>query len=299
MGLRRLGCAAAALIVLAPQLAAARQWLSLRRSDGLSVSAMAYPPQMAACRALAVLSPGAGGSAEGLSELAGFLASEGVLTVVVGHPDSDRKALRQRRRGLGLREGLASLASDPAAHRGRLQDIAAARAWARTRCPAGPAVLIGHSMGASTVMLEAGARNTPGLRGGDAFSAYVALSPQGSGGLFPAEAWRGIQRPLLLVTGTRDRQLDGQPWQARSEAFRSASSPCRWLAVIAGATHGDLAGIAARPGMQALVNRSVGAFLVALWRGDCRAPAAPPGLEIRVGGAGVRVPAPAPPRIGP
>jgi len=285
-----------ALIVLAADPAGAGQLLTLWRSDGQSLAAMAYPPGAALCRGVAVLSPGAGGSADGLADLAESLASQGTLAVVVGHPESDRAALRRRWRVLGLRVGLSGLATDPAAHRARLLDIAAARGWARARCPDGAAVLIGHSMGAATAMLEAGARNTLGLRGDDAFGAYVALSPQGSGGLFPEDAWRGIRRPLLVVTGTRDRQLDGRPWQARTESFRSASSGCRWLAVIAGATHGNLAGTGAGPRIQALVNRSVGSFLAAFRRGDCRAPAATPGLEISVNTTGR--PSPAPPRIG-
>ncbi|MBU3750693.1 MAG: alpha/beta hydrolase, partial [Mycobacterium sp.] len=39
--------------------------------------------------------------------------------------------------------------------------------------PARP-VLIGHSMGAATVMMEAGAKNKLGVQGADAFAAYIA-----------------------------------------------------------------------------------------------------------------------------
>lgn len=261
----------------------------LPRPDGPSLSAVAYLPSTSPCRGLAVLSPGAGGSAAGLAALGASLASGGYLAVVVGHPESDRAALREWGRRLGWREGLARLAMDPTAHRARLSDLDVALGWARTRCPQGPAVLIGHSMGAATALLEAGARNTLGLRGGDAFAAYVALSPQASGGLFPADAWRPIRRPVLLVTGTRDQQLDGRSWRARTEAFQSLGSACRWMAVIAGASHSNLAGVAASARIQSLVNRSVGSFLAALRRGDCRAPVATPGLEIQVAAATSRI----------
>ena len=46
--------------------AMAAESLSLQRQDGATVPAMAYAPARAACRGIAVISHGAGGSADGL-----------------------------------------------------------------------------------------------------------------------------------------------------------------------------------------------------------------------------------------
>jgi hypothetical protein len=62
----------------------------------------------------------------------------------------------------------------------------------------------------------------------------VALSPQGPGSIFPETAWRGIAKPVLLITGTRDQALEGG-WQSRTSrsatcvgaARRSRSSMAR------------------------------------------------------------------------
>jgi hypothetical protein len=50
-------------------------------------------------------------------------------------------------------------------------------------------------------MLEAGAINMIAVAsppsGQDRFDAYVALSPEGPGIVFPDRAWRGIHKPML------------------------------------------------------------------------------------------------------
>jgi predicted dienelactone hydrolase len=125
------------------------------------------------------------------------MAQEGFLSVVVGHPESSLRSVRRHASGEGLQVGLADLVTDPAAYEARFQDIDAAKAWARARCAQGPAVLAGHSMGAATVMLTAGARNHLGVAGTDDFDLYVALSPQGPGTIFPDHAWSGIHKGVL------------------------------------------------------------------------------------------------------
>lgn len=245
--------------------------LTLTRQDGQQISATLYSPTRAACRGIAVVSHGAGGSEQGYGYLGTALASFGYLAVVIGHPESGRLALREVVRTHGLREGLAQLITNPDAYRGRFMDIAAARQWARSRCDGTEQILVGHSMGAATVMIEAGARNKLALTGTDAFDAYVALSPQGSGLIFPAQAWSTLRRPVLSITGTRDTELGGGSWETRTEPFRDMAAGCKWLAVFDGATHMNLAGIAAPPTLEARVVQVMGAFLDGVRRGDCTA----------------------------
>lgn len=79
------------------------------------------------------------------------------------------------------------------------------------RIDLGAVAYLGHSAGAGSVMMAAGAGREymPGL--GLSFAdhpvpvAFVALSPQGAGeDGFTAESWDGVTRPVLMCTGAND-----------------------------------------------------------------------------------------------
>lgn len=269
-----------ALAATALTSALAEETISLRRADGATLEAVAYPPASPPCQGIALISPGAGGSAQGYRYLGDAMASFGYLAVVMGHPESGRKALREHLRGQGLRAGLQDLITEPEAYEGRFMDIAAARRWASARCLGSDTILIGHSMGAATVMIEAGARNRLGLEGSDAFAAYIALSPQGSGPIFPANAWTGLRKPMLLLTGTRDAELGGGSWETRTEPFAGMPPGCKWLGVIDGATHMNFAGNGLAQRTEALATQTIGAFLEARRRSACTPPSRTRGIEI-------------------
>jgi predicted dienelactone hydrolase len=249
--------------------AGAQQALQLTRQDQRAVAAVAYTPGTGICRGIAVISPGAGGSETGYRYLGEAMASLGYLSLVVGHQESGRSAVRDRVRGSGLREGLADLITEPEAYRGRFMDIAAAKRWAQDQCKGGESVLIGHSMGAATVMMEAGARNKVSGQGTDSFNAYIALSPQGTGSIFPENAWSDIRRPVLLLTGTRDTELGGASWETRTEPFRNMPPGCKWLGVIDGASHLNFAGNGRSRQTETLTVQTISAFLDGLRTGDC------------------------------
>ena len=124
-------------------------------------------------------------------------------------------------------------------------------------------------MGAATVMMEAGARNRMNIEGARSFSAYIALSPQGAGSIFPQNAWAEIGQPVLLLTGTRDNELGGANWETRTEPFRSMPAGCKWLGVIDGATHMNFAGNGLSRKAEALTVQTIGAFLDGIHGGDC------------------------------
>lgn len=270
-----------ALQFLAVTVADAQEPTTLLRSDQRPLAVSVYAPDGGNCQGFALISPGAGGSERGYAYLARGMASRGYLTLVMGHPDSGRSALREHVRGTGLRDGLADLITEPEAYRSRFMDMAAARQWARARCAGTDSILIGHSMGAATVMMEAGARNKLGLQGSDAFNAYVALSPQGAGLIFPEGAWSGLRKPLLMLTGTRDTELGGASWETRTEAFRNMPAGCKWLGVIEGASHMNFAGTRLSSRMEDLTLQTLGAFLEGRRHGDCRLPDKLQGLELR------------------
>lgn len=259
---------------------AGEEELSLTRQDGKAVPAVAYAPSGPACQGVAIISHGAGGSESGLEYLGAAMSGRGYLAVVVGHKESGRSAVRERMSGFDLRGALAKLITDPSAYRARFMDIAVAKSWAQGKCSGTRSVLLGHSMGAATVMMEAGAHNKLGLSGADAFDAYVALSPQGAGSIFPADAWSGIRKPVLTLTGTEDSELGGASWTTRTEPFRNMPAGCKWLGVIDGATHLNLAGIGFSGGVEDLATGTLNAFLDGVVRGDCSAPVRRQGITI-------------------
>lgn len=228
--------AAGALLLSAACTAPAQHTVAITRQDQKAVPLAAYSERNGNCRGVSIMSPGAGGSEKGYRCLGEALSSIGYLAVVVGHEEGGRAPLRERLLGKGLRDGLADLIADPKAYRGRFLDIAAAREWARSHCSGPDSVLVGHSMGAATVVLEAGARNRLGLSGADSFNVYVAISPQGTGSIFPPDAWTNIKRPVLTLMGTNDRELGGASWESRTEPYRNMPAGCKSLAVITGAT---------------------------------------------------------------
>jgi len=271
---------AVVLFLLAAGTAFGQEVLSLPRQDQKPVPVTAYSPKSANCLGVAIISPGAGGSERGYQYLGDAMSSLGYLALVVGHRESGGRALHGHVRQNGLREGLAALITDPHAYRGRLMDIAASAHWAQSQCKTGESILIGHSMGAATVMIEAGARNKLGVNGTNAFSAYIALSPQGPGSIFPQNAWTEISQPVLSLTGTRDNELGGASWETRTEPYKSMPAGCKWLGVIDGATHMNFAGNGMSRKVEALTTQVITAFLDALHRGDCRVPRQSEGARI-------------------
>jgi dienelactone hydrolase len=258
--------------------AAAQEALQLARADGSEVPARAYRPS-GGCAGIAIVSHGAGGSAGGYRYLAEAMRGAGWLVVVPGHEESGLAAVGRRVLAKGMRGGLLDVVTDPAAYRARFADIAAALDWAQPQCPSHARVLAGHSMGAATAMLEAGAANRLGLVGADRFDAYIAISPQGPGSIFPEGAWHAIAKPVLFVTGTRDQALEGG-WTSRRRPFDDAAPGCKWLGVIDGATHMNFAAFGSSADAERLTTRLVTAFLDGVRDGHCGTPPSAAGFAL-------------------
>lgn len=222
----------------------ARQVVSVSRADGAQTPLVAYEPAHASgCPPLALLSPGAGGDQNGLKYLGEALGADGWRAIVIGHRESGLDPLKQDiRDSRSIHGGVAALVDNAAAYDARFMDIDAARNWAQSRCRAPFTALLGHSMGARTVLMEAGARNKLGVHADGGFDAYVALSPAGPDAVFPPQAERGIRAPMLMITGTRDDGLDGD-YHWRMQAFAALpANGCNRLAIVDGATHMNFAG---------------------------------------------------------
>lgn len=270
-------CIALLLLALSPNITQAAERLLLPRSDGRKTPVMHYAP-IGVCLGTAIISHGAGGSENGLSYLGEFLQSKGWRTIVLGHAESGRAALREKIPGLDIKAGLSALITDPAAYRGRFADIEAALAWQKGRCKNAFTALIGHSMGAATVMLSAGAENKLGLHTRIGFDAYVAMSPQGVGRIFPANAWRGIRAPVYALTGTEDKELNAD-WRTRLDAYKSMPPGCKWQGVITGANHMAF-GRGGSDSEKVLITGSVLGFLEKAKTKDCGRPYTGTGIRI-------------------
>jgi dienelactone hydrolase len=274
----------AAATLLLTLSAPAQTRIDAPRSDGHITPLLLYPAAGGGsrCAPLAVISHGAGGSENGYKYLANAMSNDGFTTMVMGHRESGLQALRTDMHEYGIVAGVRALVADPRAEQARLLDVGAALRWANQRCKAPFRVLLGHSMGAETVMLEAGARNMIGVAsppaGQDRFDAYVALSPEGPGIVFPDDAWSGIQRPLLVLTGTRDQSLKGGaqsrqvPWH---DLPGDGTGNCQWMGVIDVATHMNFAGsgLGARR-VETIVTQTITSFLQGVRSGRCALPPA-------------------------
>lgn len=262
-------------------IAHAQQRVEAARSDGARTPLMVYEPaSTGTCAPLLLVSHGAGGSEHGLAYMGEALSRDGWRVIVMGHRESGLPVLKEDILRRGVHGGIAALVTDTPAYEARFLDIAAALAWADQRCHAPFHALLGHSMGAITVMLQAGASNRLGLHARGAFDAYVALSPEGVGDVFPEGAWKGIRAPMLLVTGTRDRGLGGD-YRWRLQAFDGLGPGCRWLAVVDGANHMNFGGGEFAAAVQKDTTTLVVNYLDALRRGACGTPPSLPGVMVR------------------
>jgi predicted dienelactone hydrolase len=258
----------------------AQQTVTSPRSDGAQTPLRIFAPSGQACAPLAVISPGAGGTENGYSYLAEGLRDRGYLAVVMGHKESGPATLRKDIVHEGIHGGLKDMVTDPTLQHDRMLDLTATLAWAEKQCRHPYKVLLGHSMGSDTVVFEAGATNKLDVHGQDRFDAYVALSPSGPGLLFTKDSWSGIHQPLFVLTGTRDKGLEGT-WEWRTAPYDGMPPGCKWLGVVDGATHMNFAGVGFAGKTKELTMGSVTAFLNGARSGKCALPATRAGITLK------------------
>jgi predicted dienelactone hydrolase len=135
--------------------------------------------------------------------------------------------------------------------------------------------IAGHSFGAYTTLLLAGAR--PRVHGHfrdfaeSRGRAFLALSPPGNGsrGLEP-DSWHSIARPVLCITGTKDQGLSGEPPSWRVESFHAMRGGHNALAVIDGAEHFTFSGGRPRRPANPAHLHAIEELSLAFWRRHLR-----------------------------
>jgi predicted dienelactone hydrolase len=249
------------LLALGSTVAQAESAIVVPRGDGANTPMAVYEPATSSgCPPLAVLSHGVGGSEKDLVYLAQALSQDGWLAILMGHRESGRSYLMDHIMSKGLKAGALEATTQKPPYDARMLDIAAVLKWADARCHAPFKAMLGHSMGAATVMMEAGAHNKLDVAGLNRFDAYVALSPQGPGSIFTDDAWKEIRKPVLMMTGTEDSGTEGT-WQWRTEAYKRMAPGCKWLGVIDGAGHLSFADVMFSSHTHDLVVKTSIAFL--------------------------------------
>lgn len=246
--------ALAAAILMATEVVEADKLWFLDEARGRNIGVKLYhPADGVGPWPVVMISHGLGGSQWGYAYLGRHLAANGIVSIHCSHPGSDWLLWD----GKGMGTAIANLRKaneDPANWRERPRDIsflidhleefeakvpALAGRMARERI-----AVAGHSLGAYTALALAGLR--PTLPGGDIVladrrvRAVVAMSPPGSGGFLPPGCWSGVDRPVLLMTGTKDEEpFSGRDralaW--RQEVWDGLPEGAKHLFILDGATH--------------------------------------------------------------
>ncbi len=263
-------------------------WLDESRQRAVPVR-LYWPAQAAAGQAvpLVLFSHGIGGSRRGYSYLGSYWASQGVAALHVQHVGSDRSLWSGNPLQLvGRLQGAAQ--EDEALH--RVQDMR----FALDRLLASPygahirrdaIVAAGHSYGANTTLLLAGAQVArqgrvlelaePRLR-----AAIVISAPPFYGEAAPQRILAAVRIPTLHITATEDViRIPGyySPASDRLQVFEATGGPAKALAVFQGGSHSiftdrsGTGGALVNPQVKAATRELTVAFLREVLDGDAHA----------------------------
>lgn len=231
--------------------------LTLTLADGRPATVRVYHPAVASAPCpVVVFSHGLAGSREGYGFLGRRWAEHGYVSIHPDHPGSDTAAFKGR--------PLAELPANLKAATQSVEVLAGRPALIRALIDALPRIqerlpgialdrervgVAGHSFGAWTTLAVAGQKvRVPGAQDG-AWSdprplAFIALSPNGPGVLGRDGDLAACTRPILVMTGSDDRQpaFLNAPGTERSGAWRRQTydglPPCgKMLAWFEGARH--------------------------------------------------------------
>ncbi len=207
-----------------------------------------YYPQATGLFPVIIFSHGAGGSKEAFTSLSTFLASCGYICIHPTHYGNNVNILRES----GMQE-VKKYVYDPQRWQVRPLDITFiidSFAQLHQQIPALKALMdssrigiAGHSFGAYVTMLLAGATVATPWNQNVSYkdvraTAFLAISPQGTGqfGLNP-HSWRGVNSPVLTISGSKDRGWEKQAPAWRLEAFRYLPPGDKYHLLVAGANH--------------------------------------------------------------
>ncbi len=211
-------------------------------AGGRAVHVKVHLPKTSELLPLILISHGAGGNWDTHYAQAQDLASQGYAVFCVEHPGSNTERMKSSIRRF---QNLKRMIYDSTEVLGRPKDVSflidRASEWSqnhpklRGRLDLTRIGVLGHSFGAFTVLALAGARPAlewieprvapgtglgPDLRD-ERIRCGIALSPQAPGEpFFLKESYASLKTPVLGISGTEDKQQNGEPPLARLEAFK-------------------------------------------------------------------------------
>jgi hypothetical protein len=221
------------------------QFIDTTRSRAIAYRAY-YPSDRTGPLPIVLFSHGGDGSTNGHLQLGHFgssWAAAGYLAIHLNHLPSATITQHYRDRPADVTATLDRLANRSLA----LPDDIAQRADLTRVAHAG------HSWGAYTAYAVGGARYTHGRYGDPRIRALIPISPQGPGGFGAYDngpgdnTWREVALPALILVGDLERNGPlGNPQQQTDwrlyPYLRGPANPDRFLAVLPGQNHGDMAG---------------------------------------------------------
>lgn len=207
-------------------------------------------PTRAGSYPVIVFSAGFGPPSRTYVALSSYLASHGYVVMKVGHPETrpDVTALAEIWKGQTA-EHWKNRARDLSFVIDSLAALQQQYPELNGKIDATKVGISGHSYGAFSAMLLAGARTftgaTPQSYTDPRVRAALVMSPQGPGetrGL-TTESWREVTIPIMYVTGSTDRGVTEEENEAwRRQAFELSPAGDKWFVSIAGAGHYSFAG---------------------------------------------------------
>lgn len=219
-----------------------------------------FYPETGGKRPVVVFSHGGGGSKDGNDEVGRHFASHGFVALHPEHADAlprdkwrDPEAVEGMvRRALTDVGGWLNRPRDVSFLLDRLPELERRHEALRGRLDLDRIGAGGHSYGAFTAQAVGGAvlslpgRDQPLSLRDERVKAVLGLSPQGPGQMGLTEtSWERFEPPYLVVTGTRDKGAQGQPYTWRLRPFELCPPGGRYLLVIDGANHMTFNGAAA------------------------------------------------------
>jgi predicted dienelactone hydrolase len=201
-----------------------------------------------------LFSPEAGSSKESYGYLGRYWAEHGYLCIFLAHKGSDSYLLKKGKPLTSLRAIVKSTQTDQnfidrpldiSFVIDSLPTIETQVSDLQGRMDPTHIGVAGHSFGATSALAVAGA--TTRFSDGTARSfqdnraaCFAVLSPPGSSTPgFDLESWRHILRPTLILRGSQDRGLNGEPSDWRGEAFKHLAPHHKFEIVLSGANHMD------------------------------------------------------------
>lgn len=217
-----------------------------------SLPARVHLPRDGARYPVIVFSHGAGDNERTAPALMHFWASHGYVCILPHHAAAEEKSLRAKIRRLEREFELIDLdsAQDWRSRIDEIRILLDAIENADTQLPAIASRInpdrigmAGHSLGARTTMLLAGAalfapRNGPVSFKDARIDAAMLLSAVGTNGsTLTRDSWSRITVPMMVMSGSRDVRTPGESGLWRAEPFTYAPPGNKYLLYLNGADH--------------------------------------------------------------